>query len=208
MQTSGNGSSSTTRVAGMAAAIGLAIAVTGNWIACTPGDVNCDNVDCPGGNTGTGGGGEGGTGGGAPITIEPPAGCGPLMVTNVDEFETKFIAPRCGQRMCHGPSAVFPPKMLDIVEMIRPTLVGKNGQLACKTDFYINKSAWMKSFVLAKISAEGDTLPCPSAPTGKADAGGTRMPNKEGAAGTPGPRLMDGEIECFSWYIQSVATAK
>jgi len=205
MQTSGNSSWKTTRVAGMASAIGFAIVVTGNWLACSPGEPDCTKVSC---NDSGGTGGDnntGGSGGGGTMMDPPPAACDGLMVATVDDFETKFIVPKCGQSMCHGPRTVFPPKNLDMPDMIRPTLVGKNGSLACKTDFYIDKKDYTKSFVLAKITATGDYLPCPGAPTGKADAGGTRMPNKTGMPGAQGDPLSAGEIECFTWYVKSVA---
>jgi hypothetical protein len=221
MQTSGNSSSMSrsgvgrqTRVAGIAA-VGFAAAMTMSLFSCSPGEVDCTKVSCAGssGNTGGDGGDSGGSGGGgggmtggAGGMDPPPASCGDLNVATIDDFETKFIVPRCGMPMCHGPSSVFTPKNLHLKAMIRPTLVGKKPSLFCNTDFYINTSDYMKSFVLAKIKATADTLACPSG--GKADSGGTRMPNKDGAPGTVGTRLQDGEIECFTWYVKQVATAK
>jgi hypothetical protein len=98
--------------------------------------------------------------------------------------------------------------MLDQPDMIRSLLVNVKGTLLCKNDYYIDKTNPSKSFVLAKITAMGDYLPCPSAPTGKADAGGTRMPNKDGMPGALGDRLPDGDIECFTWYINNVGKVK
>jgi len=92
--------------------------------------------------------------------------------------------------------------------MIRTNLVGKKGTLACKTDFYVNKTDPSKSFVLAKIEATETTLPCPSDPNGKADAGGTRMPNKDDMPTIVGTKLTDGELKCFSWWVQSLGTIK
>jgi hypothetical protein len=212
MQTSGNGSFCSTRMAGVAAAIGLAIVATGNWLACSPGVVDCDRVDCGGSNgsnTGGGSGNTGGTGGKAPATVEdPPSACGSNATGTgeaaISAFETKFIAPKCGQAMCHGPKAVFQPKMLDMVDQIRPALVGVKAALLCKNDYYINKTDPSKSFVLAKITSTTDNLPCPSAPMGKADAGGTRMPNKDGSPGTVGDMMAADDIECFTWYINNV----
>src|SRR5262245_21244814 len=128
MQTSGNGSFCTTRT-GMAALIGLAIAVTGNWIACTPGEPDCDRVDCGGstGKTGGSGGGDntGGSGGSPPSSIkDPPAECGSNAsgkgTAALTSFETKFIAPRCGVSSCHkGSNAPFAPKGLDNPASVR-----------------------------------------------------------------------------------------
>jgi hypothetical protein len=215
MQTSGNSGSMSRsgngRMVGVAA-VGLTALVSLSLLSCTPGVVDCDKVSCNDGSGGAtggsgdeGGGGGGNTGGSTGGTGgDIPASCGDINVASVDDFETKFIIPKCGQMGCHGPASVFPPKNLHMKDMIRPTLVGKKGTLACMSDFYINTSDYMKSFVLAKIKATTDTLACPS-PGGKADAGGTRMPNKDGAPGTVGTRLADGEIECFTWYVQQVA---
>ena len=134
-----------------------------------------------------------------------PAECGDLGVAKLDDFDTKFIVPKCGQAKCHGPMSVFPPRNLDMPGMIRTNLVGKKGTLACKTDFYINTTDFTKSFVLHKVEAEGDNLPCPSDPNGKADAGGTRMPNKDDMPTIPGARLPDDELACFRWWVESVA---
>jgi len=207
MQTSGNSSSLITRVAGVAAAFVLAIALTGNWLACSPGEPNCDKVECGGSGSG-GGGGDGGTGGIVPAKVdEVPAACGDNATGTGDaalkSFETKFIAVKCGQAKCHNAGSVFYPKGIDDPSMIRTLLVGQNAKSFCKTDKYINKTDPDKSYVLAKISAMGDYLNCPT-PEAKSDAGGTRMPNKEGMPGALGDRLPDGDIECFTWYINNV----
>jgi hypothetical protein len=212
MQTSDR-SSLRTRMAGVAAATGLAIALTSNWLACTPGDVDCDKVMCGG----SGSGGEGGAGGtingmGGGTIEDPPAACGDNATGTGDAalkmFETKYIATKCGQAKCHGPMSVFPPKMLDQPDMIRSLLLNVKGTLLCKNDYYVDKAKPANSFVLAKITAMGDYLPCPSAPTGKQDAGGTRMPNKDGMPGALGDRLPDGDIECFTWWINNVGKVK
>jgi hypothetical protein len=181
----------------------VSLALTLVFAACSPGEL--DPSISTGGATQTGGktggaGGSGGTGG-----SDMPAECGDLGVAKLDDFDTKFIVPRCGQVMCHGPSSVFPPRNLDMPGMIRTNTVGKKATLACKTDFYINKTKPADSFMLHKITAEGTTMPCPSDPGGKADAGGTRMPNKDKMPTIPGDRLTDGEIKCFTWWVESVA---
>jgi hypothetical protein len=195
-----------------AAAIGLAL-MTGNWLACSPGVIDCERVECGGSSGSNTGGGSGNTGGsgGTPITADiekAPDACGSYASGNdeaaISSFETKYIAPKCGQAMCHGPKAVFMPKMLDMVDQIRPALVGVKAGLLCKNDYYINKMDPSKSFVLAKIASKTDNLPCPSAPTGKADAGGTRMPNKDGSPGTVGDPMSADDLECFTWYINNV----
>jgi hypothetical protein len=217
MQTSGNSSSMKTRVAGVAAVFGLAIAVTGSWIACSPGEPDCTRVNCngaggAGGDGGSGGGGGPGGSGGVMID-DPPASCGDLGVTTMGtaalaEFETKFIAPKCGVAMCHGPSAVFPPKNLDKPAMIRANIAaGQKGSVFCKSDLYINKTDYMKSYILAKISSDDPMMVnCPSG-----GMGGTRMPNKTDPMPmptVPGDKLADGAIECFTWYLKSVASLK
>jgi hypothetical protein len=212
MQTSGNSSSLITRVAGVAAAFGLAIALTGNWLACSPGEPDCDKVACGGSGSGGGGGDQGGAGGTIPATIEDfPAACGDNATGTGDaalkSFETKFIVPKCGQAKCHGASSVFWPKGLDDASMIRTLLVGKPAKTLCTTDQYINKTNPGKSFVLAKIEATGDYLNCPT-PAAKSDAGGTRMPNKDNMPGALGDRLPDADIECFTWYINNVGKVK
>jgi hypothetical protein len=198
MQTSGNRSSMTTRVAGVAAAIGLAIAMTSTWLACSPGEPDCGKVNCDA---------SGGSGGGGGGIKDPPASCGDVGVTSkgaaaLGEFETKYIATKCGQVMCHGPSSVFPPRDLDKAAKIRPALAGVKGQLNCKSDYYIKKGAdFDKSFILAKLNSDDPKMvDCPSG-----GQGGTRMPNKEMMPTIPGDKLPAGEIECFTWYVEAVA---
>jgi hypothetical protein len=205
MQTSGNGSSMTTRVAGVAAAIGLAIVVTSSWIACSPGEPDCGKVNCDAAN-----GGNGGTAGSGGGEIEKhPASCEMFGVMSegtaaLTEFETSFIATKCGTVMCHGPSSVFPPRDLDKVAKIRPNLAGVKAQLNCKTDYYIAKGSgeqFMKSYILAKITSDDPkNVDCPSG-----GMGGTRMPNKDMMPTIPGDKLPDPAIECFTWYVKAVA---
>jgi hypothetical protein len=125
-------------------------------------------------------------------------------INGLREFEAKFIVPRCGQAKCHGPMGIFPPRNLHMPGLIRPTLVGQKAQLSCKTDFYIDRTDFTKSFVLAKVSATGVTVSCPT-PGGKPDAGGLRMPNKTGMPTVVGDRLTDTEIECFTWWVEQVS---
>jgi hypothetical protein len=213
MQTSGNSSSmSGTRVAGAAAVIGLAIAVTGSWVACSPGEPDCTKVSChdSGGISGETGGTGGTPAGGSGGIKDPVADCSGVGVTStgmaaLSEFETKFIAPRCGVSMCHGPGAVFPPKNLDKPAMVRANIAaGQKGSVFCKTDAFINKADFTKSYILAKISSDDPkAVMCPSG-----GEGGTRMPNKTDPSPmptVPGDKLMDGEIACFTWYLEAVA---
>jgi hypothetical protein len=197
MQTSGNGSSisrpaggRTTRAAGVGLAIGAVVMVTGAWISCSPGELNCDKVTCPNGSGGSGGGEAGSGGGGGSAAAggsgggggTAPSECDSLGVKTPTDFETKFIVAKCSTSMCHGPTSAFFPKGLSQQSMIRSLLVGKKGQLYCKNDYYINKTDPSKSFVLAKISADGDMVTCPSG-----GAGGLRMPNAMPAV--VGPKL-------------------
>jgi hypothetical protein len=223
MQTSGNRSSisrpaagRTTKVAGAGTVLGFLALASAGWISCSPGDIDCTKVSlgCPGGGGGKGGGtggdsgsgGDGGTGGSSGAggggtggtTLMIPAGCGPLGVTSPADFETKFIAPKCGMAMCHA--SVFPPRGISTAANIRSALVGVKASVLCKSDFYINKTDYKKSFVLAKISSDTDNVQCPSG--GAANSGGTRMPNAMPAVA--GPKLSDGELACFTWWIQSV----
>jgi hypothetical protein len=206
MQTSGSSSSTsgTVRAAGLAGAIGLAILISGSWVGCSPGEPDCESLGTLCSAGAGGGGGMGGVSGAGGV----PEECAPLGVTKLTDFETKFIVPKCGTVMCHGPSSVFPPRNLDMPGMIRPALIGKKGSLACKNDFYIDKTDFTKSFILHKVEAMGTTLPCPSDPNGKADAGGTRMPNQTDPKPMPtiaGDRLSDGELACFSWWVESLS---
>jgi len=210
MQTSGSSRSKfgTTRVVGM---LGLALTITGSWIACSPGNPDCKELGALCNEGGQGGGGNtGGTGGDPPMIKAPPSACGALGVTStgmkaVTDFETKFIVPKCGQAKCHGPGAIFEPKKMDVPEMIRPLLVGKKAITLCKSDYYINKDNFMESFMLQKVLAMGETLNCPT-PGVKPDSGGTRMPNKDMLPGTQGERLSDGELECFTWWVEAAAS--
>jgi len=143
-------------------------------------------------------------------TLEMPMECGALGVAKLDDFDTKFIVPKCGQAKCHGPMSVFPPRNLDMPSMIRTNLVGKKATLNCKDDYYIKTgkgAEWEASYIWHKVKAEGDTLPCPTTP-GKADAGGTRMPNKDDMPTVVGTRLDDNQQKCFSWWVQSLGTVK
>ena len=186
----------TTRVAGMGAvAIGLAVLVTGSWLACSPGELDCGKVNCDAGGTGGGGGGIAGSTGGA------PAACGNIGIKSLAEVETKFIATKCGgDSGCH--QAVFPPRNLNNTAKIRPAIVGVNGQTLCKTDFYVNKDDPAKSYLLAKVSAMGDTVDCP---TPDSKGGGARMPLKKGTIDKPDTRLSDDEIACLTWWVESIA---
>jgi len=131
--------------------------------------------------------------------------CRELGIDTVSDFETRFIAPRCGQAKCHGPMSVFPPRNLHMPAMIRTSLVGQKAFLACKSDYYIDREFPFRSFVLAKIWASGDVLRCPSEPYGKLDSGGTRMPNKDGMPTIVGTRLSLPELQCFTWWVMEVA---
>jgi hypothetical protein len=103
-----------------------------------------------------------------------PLECVALGIHSLDEVDSKFIAPRCGAAGCH--QAIFPPRNLNNVAMIRGSVVGRKAQILCKTESYIDTSDYTKSFMLTKVTALGDSVACASG--GAADSGGSRMPNK------------------------------
>jgi len=184
----------------------LAVLLAGGWLACSPGEPDCPALGQDICN------GSGGQGGSPPPIKDPPASCAPLGVTAtkgsvkaLDDFETKFIATKCGATQCHGNPTVFYPKNMNMPGMVRTTLVGKKAATLCKDDFYVDKGDFTKSFILAKIKAEGDTLDCPT-PGPKPGSGGTRMPNKEGTPGAQGEPLSAGELECFRWWIEAASS--
>jgi hypothetical protein len=126
--------------------------------------------------------------------------CKSLSIATVNEFETKFIVPRCGTARCHGPMSVFPPRNLDIPSMIRPNLVGKKSALNCKNDFYVDTTNPWKSVMLSTVWPVTDTVICPSG-----GQGGTRMPNKPDMPTIVGERLTQAELECFTWWVFEIA---
>jgi len=187
----------------------LAVLVAGGWIACSPGEPDCRAL---GEALCKGQGGAGGQGGSPPPIKDPPASCAALGVTAttgslkaLDEFETGYIAPKCGATQCHGNPTVFYPKNMNMPQTIRSTLVGKKATSLCKDDFYVNRTDFRKSFLLLKLEATGDTLQCPT-PGPKPDSGGSRMPNKENTPGAYGQRLPDGDLECFRWWVEAAAS--
>jgi hypothetical protein len=134
--------------------------------------------------------------GGGPGTMA--GACARLGVQTATEFETRFIVPRCGTSGCH--QSVFPPKNLNMPSMIRSSLVGRPGQIFCKTDSYINVADPARSYVLATITATTERVTCPSG-----GEGGTRMPNKELMPTVAGERLTEDEIACFTWWVMTVS---
>jgi hypothetical protein len=124
--------------------------------------------------------------------------CQGLGYQSLADFENRFIVPRCGSTGgCH--QSVFPPRNLNMSAMIRAALVGKKSQVYCKDDFYINTTDYTKSFMLAKVMAQGESVTCPSG--GSANSGGTRMPNKANEPTVVDQRLSDVEIDCFRWWV-------
>lgn len=143
----------------------------------------------------------------APVDVPPlpptiPGGCLALGINNLAAVETRLIAPRCGgNSACH--QAIFPPRNLNNVAMIRSVLVGKKSMILCKGDSYIDTSDFRKSFMLTKVLG-GDQSPCPSG--GREDSGGSRMPNKIGApAGTVDDPLSVDELACYTWWVSELA---
>jgi hypothetical protein len=136
----------------------------------------------------------------------PPIACQRLAVDTPADFETKFIAPRCGQVpagatgvSCH--SNIFPPYNLDKPGMVRASLVDQFARTLCKTDKYINRADLTKSFVLTKIDGPGDMVPCPSG--GALGLGGFRMPDQ---GIMPRPALVTpDERACLLWYMTQLA---
>jgi hypothetical protein len=142
-----------------------------------------------------------------PVAIDPPpVACSGLGVATPLEFETKFIAPRCGQVpagvtgvSCH--SNIFPPYNLDKPGMVRASLVDQFARMLCKTDKYINRADLTKSFVLTKIDGPGDMVACPSG--GAVGLGGFRMPD-QGLMPKP-PLVTADERACLLWYMTQVS---
>lgn len=191
--------------AGLVRVCALAMLTVSSWTSCAPGVIECPEPGPHACDTGTGAkGGVTGAGGaaGAPVipteTSERPAGCAGLEVVTVDDFESKFIALRCGAAGCH--QAMLPPKNLNVASMIRATLVGQKSTLVCAGDRYIDQDDPTKSLVLAKVAPQdGATVVCPTSGA----MGGKRMPLGKGAM-----RLTDEEIDCFTWYVKQVATER
>jgi hypothetical protein len=133
----------------------------------------------------------------------PPVACETLHIATLPEFETRFLLPRCGtvpagvaDANCH--SSVFFPKNLDKPGMVRASLVDQPGQMLCKGDKYINRADITRSYLLAKVSATGDVVECPSGGNG-----GARMPDQ---AVTPKPPLLSAdERACLMWYVTELA---
>jgi hypothetical protein len=175
-------------------ALSFAVLMTGTWISCSPGDVDCAKVSCGGGSGGSGSGGGGGEN-------MRPAGCDSLGVTTPVDFETKFIMTRCGSSMCH--QSVFPPRNLNMADKIRAAVVDKKAAALCRSDSYINKANPSKSYLLAKITATDNKVTCPSG-----GDGGTRMPNKDLMPTIMGDRLTEGEIACFTWWVSEAAAGR
>jgi hypothetical protein len=130
----------------------------------------------------------------------PPLSCREQGILNLEDFERIFIAPRCGMSACH--QSVFPPRNLNTTSMIRTALVGQKALTLCKDDYYIHPTDITKSFMLAKVTAVGDTVTCPSG--GTPGSGGSRMPNVPGMPTISGKRLTAAEIECLTWWVGSV----
>jgi hypothetical protein len=212
MQTSGNRSITsrpvadrTTKVAGLglvSSFVFLALAAASCSPGNLPGEFETGGTGATGGGaggTGGAGGGTGGTGGtgGSPGAM-PPAACMNLnlMISSIPDIESKFIASRCGKgpsgSVCHA--SVFPPR-LDSPDMTAMLLVNKVGNL-CKSDPYIKKGDAAKSFIMAKIMADGPTVDCPSGPAG---GGGAKMPF------APATALTNDERDCLVWYINQKA---
>lgn len=127
------------------------------------------------------------------------AACQRLGMSSVDEVSTKLIVPRCGGALCH--QTIFPPRHLDHPAMFRQLLVDQRSQILCKSDRYIDRANVAKSFMLTKVWATTEDLPCPSG--GAANSGGSRMPNA--MAGLAGPRLSDDELGCYTWWVFELA---
>ena len=129
-----------------------------------------------------------------------PAVCLSQGIRSLDEFESRFLIPRCGTASCHGPMSVFPPRNLHMPTLIRPTLLNQPGQLNCKGDYYIDTFDPLSSYLLATVTSVSAEVTCPSS-----GQGGSRMPNRDGMPTIPGPRLSEEEITCLTWWVVEVA---
>jgi hypothetical protein len=129
-----------------------------------------------------------------------PASCRDQGIWSFEEFPTRFLGPRCGTAMCHGPSTVFPPKNLDQPSRLYESLINRPGQISCRNDLFINTADPLRSYLLATITPIGPDVICPSG-----GRGGLRMPNADRMPTIPGQRLTEGEITCFTWWVVEMA---
>lgn len=126
-----------------------------------------------------------------------PLSCQSMGVASPLDFEIKFVIPRCGgESGCH--QAIFPPRQLHMLPMIRSNLVGKKALTFCKNDFYIDIDHPERSYMLATVTPYETKVTCPSG-----GEGGTRMPNSMPTVA--GPRLTEEEIDCFRWWVFELA---
>jgi hypothetical protein len=131
----------------------------------------------------------------------PPEACQRLGFHTQADYESGFIVPRCGSSGCH--QAIFPPRNMNRVDLLRENLVNVKALSLCKTDFYINRANPKLSFMLTKVVNPNDEVPCPSDLPNGTRNGGTRMPNSQPAIA--GPRLTGDETSCYIWWIYELA---
>jgi hypothetical protein len=196
-------------VAGMGVLATSILFATSSWLSCSPGVLDCDSVSAQacgnaagaGGTPGTGGTGGGG-GAGPTITLATPiSGCALPGITNVGEFETKFIAVRCGKAACHSTPPTFAPDMAApeiFKRLYNKTVVYAATTCNKTTDKYIDPAGDpANSFLVVKVR---DTMPkCPSG-----TAGGLQMPFNEMPGPNAGP-LNEMEKACVVAYAKAVA---
>jgi len=182
--------------------IGVSAAIS----SCSPGALDCSGKDNGGFDCvmqGQGGdGGAGGMGGGGPPPR--PAACTTLTINNIDEAEAKLVVPRCGTgpagATCH--TGTFPPRM-DMIGTVRGEILKlpPRTRISCQSDPYINKANPAKSYMLAKITAPGEKMNCPTPVPNMPEIGGEKMPPMSLRA-TP---LSNDERDCLVWYLGELA---
>jgi hypothetical protein len=148
-------------------------------------------------------GGAGGTPGTMASLTTPMTGCTVPGVATVGDFETKFIAVRCGKAACHNtPTPTFAPDMGGpeiFKRLYNKTVVYAATTCNKMTDKYIDPAMDPSaSFLVAKVRD-----PMPKCPSGA--AGGTPMPFAETVPGMNVGPLTMAEVNCMIAYVKAVS---
>jgi len=140
----------------------------------------------------------------------------PMYDDDADKIEAMFIVPTCGKPVppgtdpmnapaCHNGN--FAPR-LDMAGMIADGLANPPSsgamRLTCKSDKWIDKTDWKKSYVITKtnpgLSSAMNAVMCVNT-TGK---GMFRMPASEDTK--PSEPLSREQYDCVRFYVKKLAT--